>query len=367
MAKKANIKFGVFYKIFYAMLLGALLPIGVLSYIDYDSVKSRVFAEVEQSLENNLDQTSSLVDSWTDKTMRALKLTSELDSIRSMDPALQAPVLRTIASNYEWTYLVFTVNAEGDNVARSDNASLKKYGDRDWFKQPMSGSDRGQQVLISRTHGKPAFTLSVPIRNNRNRPIGVLAMANFLTSITDAVVQNKLGETGFAFLVDSQDRLIAHGGGDNLSTELKDYTAHPALLGNSAGNFSYLTEEGEWMASKKNVGLGWTLVVQQKKKEALQPLSEIQKRTALIITATIVIVFLFSLWLSRKLSNPIRQLTQVAEEFSRGNLGITIPCTERTDEIGALARTLQRMGQGMKVAINRIRARSHNAAVQTRS
>ena len=51
---------------------------------------------------------------------------------------------------------------------------------------------------------------------------------------------------------------------------------------------------------------------------------------------------------------PIKQLTQSAQEISNGNLKQKIE-TNRDDEIGFLANTLDRMQYSLRVAINRIR------------
>jgi len=48
---------------------------------------------------------------------------------------------------------------------------------------------------------------------------------------------------------------------------------------------------------------------------------------------------------------PVRELTAAADSYSRGNMDIEIPYTDRTDEIGKLAMALKRLGMSVKVAM----------------
>jgi methyl-accepting chemotaxis protein len=59
--------------------------------------------------------------------------------------------------------------------------------------------------------------------------------------------------------------------------------------------------------------------------------------------------------LSRSITKPIEQLTNAAAEISRGKIEEKISGTERKDEIGDLARAIERMSASIKIAMDRIR------------
>ncbi|QQS55985.1 MAG: HAMP domain-containing protein [Candidatus Competibacteraceae bacterium] len=54
------------------------------------------------------------------------------------------------------------------------------------------------------------------------------------------------------------------------------------------------------------------------------------------------------------------ELTAVAENISRGNFDRKIVGTERRDEIGALARAIERMAASIKLAFERLRKKPLN-------
>lgn len=63
-------------------------------------------------------------------------------------------------------------------------------------------------------------------------------------------------------------------------------------------------------------------------------------------------IFISSVF-SRSVSKPIEALTHAAEEISRGDFNQSIVGTERKDEIGGLARAVERMAASIKLAMER--------------
>jgi methyl-accepting chemotaxis protein len=77
----------------------------------------------------------------------------------------------------------------------------------------------------------------------------------------------------------------------------------------------------------------------------------------ILLLVTLVTVVVVGYLLALRLSTPIRNLTVIADEISRGNLTAEIRETERNDEIGALARAIERMGVSLQMAFDRLRKR----------
>ncbi len=62
--------------------------------------------------------------------------------------------------------------------------------------------------------------------------------------------------------------------------------------------------------------------------------------------------------LARSISHPLRELTEVADRFSAGQLDLKVPGLSRGDEIGLLAQALDRLGNSMRLAIQRLQKKS---------
>jgi methyl-accepting chemotaxis protein len=273
------------------------------------------------------------------------------------DAGRQNPVLHSILRHYPWTYLAFTTDLQGNNLGRSDDSPLKYYGDRDYFTQVVKGAQFGNQVLIGKTSGKPALVLSTGIFDPRSRLQGVLAIAMNLTDISDAIAAAKIGETGFAFLVDEKGEIIAHPN-PAFTKSRADFSNHPAFLASSgagAGSTVYIDPKGERVvAGMLKTRHGWTLVAQQDFKEAYAPVQAANHRAFLLLLLTLVAVSLCAFLLSRKLANPIRSLTRATDQLSQGQLDVVITGIQRRDEIGELAQAIDRLGMSIKAAIRRL-------------
>lgn len=354
---KPGFSLRIFHKILITMLVVALIPLGGLLYISSYQLKQDWRQNVHQHLKLTAAGLVAKVNGWTEMNLRVLRENAALPDVVSMDGNRQKPVLRSIQSAYEWTYLVFTVRPDGLNVGRSDDNPLVSYADRGYFKQVMSGKPLGQEVLIGRTSGKPALILAGPVRATDGHANGVLALAMHLVDVSAAVVGARIGDSGFAILVDDNRRVIAHGRPQQVSQALQDLSGHPALGRTEASREPIVYEEGgrRIVAFTQKTALGWTLIVQQDYEEAFAPLLE-STRNALLLTAlALALVGGVAYVLSRQLARPIGDLTAAAEGISRGNFDTAITGTERQDEIGALARAVERMAISIRMAFDRLR------------
>ena len=341
------------------MFIIALIPLGGLWYISIYKSKQEWTANIFQNLVKNTENLTRSVDDWTSMNLRLLEQNAALPAILSMDAKTQAPVLKSITTAYEWIYLAHIILPDGQNLGRSDGNPPIFYGDREYFQQVLGGKATGQQVLIGKTSNKPALTLAKPIKGEGAKNLGVIATAMTLEDLSKTITKTKIGETGFAILLDYKNRLVAHGKGA-IASELQDFSSHPALQQHNRfdhDSFVFVEEGKKIVAYTQKTNLGWTLIVQQDYQEAYAAAEAAQRNAVLLLVFTLVTVTLIAFLLAHRLSTPIRNLTSIADEISRGNLGAEIKETGRSDEIGALARAIERMGVSIQMAFERLRKR----------
>ncbi|MEO1131862.1 MAG: cache and HAMP domain-containing protein [Cyanobacteria bacterium J06639_1] len=275
-----------------------------------------------------------------------------------MNPEQQIPLLQASELVYEWFTSLFTIDIDGNAVARADGKTLKNYSDRVYFQQVVEGDQLGQQVLIGRTTGKPALCMAVPIVDNASLA-GALTGCSTLDIVSEVVTNTRIGRTGFAFLVDAEGRVIAHGKPAFVNEELQDFSDRPALQANTLGQPFEFEENGrEVIAYGLSTDLGWTLFVQQDKAEAFASVATAQRHAFWLVGATIVVTLGVGSLFARGLVQPIRSLTEVADAVSRGQLDVAIEGTERKDEIGALARSVKRLATSVRVAFEQLNRQS---------
>jgi methyl-accepting chemotaxis protein len=351
-----RLRFGIFAKVLLTMVGVAVIPLCVIWYLNYVSATGRLSSQVDQQLGDRADAIVSYVDAWVDMNVKMLRQNAALDDIIAMDPKRQRRTLLSIVNEYKAIYLAFTIAPDGTNVGRSDQESPKNYGDRIYVQQVLRGAPLGQQVVISRTNGQPAVILSVPITAEQ-RLAGVLAIGMTINDVSGSVTNVQIGQTGYAFLLDSTGKVIAHPKREYVEN-LKDMSQHPAFLGASGllkKRVIYTNEQGRPVLSyARKSKYGWTLVVQQDAAEAYALIAEANRNALVLLVLTLLSVALVAFLFAQRLTRPIRSLTRTADEISRGHLKATITEVNRSDEIGALARAIDRMRASIKVAMGRL-------------
>lgn len=344
------------YKILLTMILVSFIPIGGLWYISIYKAEQEAIAGVHHTLKSSADSLASKVDSWYDMNLLILQQNSFTPSLQSMDAARQDPVLKTITESYKWVYLAFSILPNGQNVGRSDGKPTQYYGDREYFQKAIGGQMVGQEVVIGKTSGKPALILAIPLYGADNSKKGVLAFAMTLEDLSKSVTDVSIGQSGNAILLDDKNRVVAKN--RELLSDLEDLSAHPAVLAVGKGETDpivFMEKGKQILAWSKATRHGWKLILQQDYNEAFAFMSQTRQRAILLLALTLGFTIMVAFLLSAGLAGPIRRLTVAADTMSRGELDVEMQETRRHDEIGDLARAIERMGISLQMAIKRMR------------
>jgi len=350
--------FGIFHKILLAMLLVALVPMGIIWFLDFQSANAENERHVREQLSAYADGLTRQVDSWVDMNRRMLLQNASLEDMRTMRSGQQVALLKNIIDNYEWNYLAFTTDVSGNNISRSDGKSLKYYGDRQYIQQVVDGAELGKQVLIGKSSGVPALVLSTPIFNDNKQLTGVLATAMTINDISNTVTAARIGKTGFAFLLDEKGQVVSHPS-EEYTRVRKDLSTHPAFVAlnqQSQRSTVFEDESGKKViAYMTRTAQGWTMVAQQDYAEVYQSITAGQRNALILLVVTLLVVVAIALVIARGLSRPILNLTKMTEALSKGNLNVTIQEVSRKDEIGALAQGVERLGTSIRYAMERLK------------
>jgi GAF domain-containing protein/HAMP domain-containing protein len=329
------------------------------------SVTSRAGGVIEQQANEDLGKHSQIVNTalgtWLDLHRRALTELATLPDIVSMDPTLQKPVLVAMAKAYPNLYLVQTTDLNGINIARNDDEKPKDYHDRQWFLGAKAGAPLTYQTLIGRTNGKPALAMSTPIRDASGQIIGVASIVSTLEEITAAVDTTRMGESGYVFVVDSGNYVIAHPdpaltSGDSLY-DFSNYPPVAALRQGRTGVMSFTDEEGKrWRAYILKSDSGWGIISQEPEAELLAPLRLFQRISVIAGMAGLAALLIVSWFAIHRTLRPIDKLTETVEAITAGDLSRTAEATSQ-DEIGVLGRAFNNMTSQLRELISGLEKR----------
>jgi signal transduction histidine kinase len=203
-----------------------------------------------------------------------------------------------------------------------------------------------------RHESEPYLTLALSPR----REAGVTVAEVNLKFIKDVLAQIKVGKHGQAYVIDADNRLIAHPDinlvlrGSNLSNLPQVQTARGAR--ESVPEESLQTAENldgtpVLTAHAQVPPLGWVVFVEMPRAEAYARLYDTLQRTWLLLFAALGMAVLAGLFLARQMVVPIKALQAGAARIGRGDLSQRI--SVRTgDELEGLADQFNEMASKLQ-------------------
>lgn len=305
---------------------------------------------------------AATVSVWLESPLNAMRNLVSLPDISSMKAERQRPFLQKMSAAYPYMYLISTTDLKGMNVARNDNEQPKDYSDRIWFQKAREGEPVAFESLIGKTIGRPALVVSVPIKNEAGRVVGVGMFAADLAHLAQRVQATQIGKTGVAYVVDRQNRVIAHPDAAYAS-ELLDLSAYPpvaALRKGVLGPVDFSDEAGQrWRAYVDMLDNGWGVVVQQREEELLSTRRLFQHVALAIIFGAVLVLMCTTWWVVRGALQPVKVLTEAVTDVTSDNFSlpdfkaVRLPSLNiRTgDEVGTLAESFQKMAVRLQATL----------------
>src|SRR6266478_501155 len=225
---------------------------------------------------------------------------------------------------------------------------------KDYSELPSFIEARQHRVWFSpvyfRKESEPYMTLAMA-RAGRNA--GVTVAEVNLKLIWDVITGLKIGQSGYAYVVDRDGRLIAH---PDISLVLRntDLSNLPQVVAARAEGPGGQSASSAVMVAKSIYGgsvltahaaiapLGWTVFVELPLSEALAPLYGSAWRSAGLLTLALGLATLAALLLARRMVVPIRLLQAGAARIGAGELDRRIDI-HTGDELEGLAAQFNQM------------------------
>ena len=104
-------------------------------------------------------------------------------------------------------------------------------------------------------------------------------------------------------------------------------------------------------------GLGWGVIIEYETSDVLSSVHSLKRIIILVSVGLTLLAIILGLYIARSISRPIRNLTRMAGEISRGNLDASIEKVKSSDEIGQLASSFNEMASQLKTAYGSLEQR----------
>lgn len=397
-------------KLLVTFLLMSLIPMGFAAFSAIQSSRNALLAQGELQLTAASRSTSAAIDEYLISHREDIVANSMLSSIVAFtvnpnDTALRATALRELKSlaNKKDIQSLAIVNKEGTIILSSSDPDIfTTVATRPYFQEAMRGASYISDPSVALPLNTPAIFFSAPILDSGGNILGVVRSYLTFYGIWDLVEADKdvAGPGTYGLLIDDNGIRIADSftAGKRQSTEaallyraiapVNPETAKAILaekrLGNAAADQIDVMPLPEVQAALANPGIKtfesasdhspvrheaaisalrikpWHYVLMTPLPTFTSPADNLGVLFAVQALVVALVVIVAVLLISRTLTRPIVQLTQIADRISLGELDAKIDIDQK-DEIGELAEAVSRMQASLQAAIERLRARRSGA------
>ena len=339
--------------LFVSLVSGALVTSGLVEiYFSYQENKTalgRIQREKAQAAASKIEQFIKEIErqiGWTTQAQwgaRSMALDQRrFDYLRLLK---QSPAVTEISQ----------LDTAGKEQLRVSRLAMDVAGSQtDFSQEPKFVEAKAGKIYFSpvyfRKESEPYMTISMP---RSGEDPGVTVAEVNLKFIWEVVSQIKVGKAGQAYVADARGQLIAHPD-ISLVLQKTDLSALPHVQAIRRASPKPGADEEEATTAKDFQGrqvltayapitpLGWLVFVDLPLGEAFAPIYASALRTVLLLLLGIALSVLASLFLGRKMVNPIQALQAGALRIGSGDLRHRIE-VKTGDELEALAHQFNSM------------------------
>lgn len=297
------------------------------------------------------------------------KASGEDPNIEKLNSELKA-IVKGSGNEYETIFV-----AGPDGVIFGDGVDGKYKGvnvsERDYMRNAKAGKVNIGTTVKSKVTGRPVLVFGAPILSSSNQVVGMVGTAVNIGFLADKVASVKLGNTGYAWIIDKSGVMLSH--------PQKEY-----ILEMNATKQDGLKEMAEKMVAgqsdstiytfngvKKVNGYApvelsqWSVSVTQNYDELMAPANMIRNLILVLglcfVIATVVGVLIFSRRISTPITYSIRTLTQSAQQFSSAAGEISTSSQSLAEGASQAASAIEETSSSLEEMSSMTRKNAENA------
>jgi signal transduction histidine kinase len=346
---------------------------GLEAWFSYDEHKAALAGAQQQSAARAADAIGQFIKEieadlgWTAQ----LPLSSDTLEAKRFDAQRllrQAPAITELA----------LIDAEGREQLRVSRVAIDQLRTgKDFSRDPaFTRADSGSVYLgpvYFKDSSEPYMTIALA---GARRVNGVSVAEVNLKFIQDVIAGIKIGQRGYAYIVDGAGRLIAH---PDITLVLRNYDVSDRpqvrLARERIGGMpqatatTNFTGERVLSAFAPIPSTGWLVFVETPIAEAFQPLYTSLKRAALVLACALCLAVGASFLFAHRMIAPIKTLQAGADRLGGGDLAHRIS-VHTEDEVEALARSFNDMADRLETSYtgleSKVEARTRELAEKGR-
>lgn len=332
------------------MVLSLLCTGGMLIYSSFRT-------QLKQSilLQQARSQTAAeQINAYIDDLERKLGYLARVRGLSSLPVETQKALIEGLTRHNDAYEVVAIVNRQGDPVAIESpygDVKMENLANSQIFIQTFKrNEDALDPVSIDPKLQRLVTTIAVPIRNEKDEVDGILLAKVNLQFLDFVLSQTEVGKTGYTYVIDNRNVLIAKQRAANEPPAMLDIADRPYIkaLTDLDANvqpvtvYKGLNNEEVLGAIAPVRSVSWSVIVELPTAEAYAPIRSLIWTMAASLGLTTLIAAGVGFLFSRRIVKPLRQLTTAADRIRAGNIDTHVDI-QAQNELGVLANTFNQM------------------------
>lgn len=203
-------------------------------------------------------------------------------------------------------------------------------------------------VLTDTLTGQYIIVVAVPILDSGHQFTGALLGSVYLlnTHMGESVKSLTVGEAGYAYLIDSEARVIFHPNPNNIGADFSNRPFMKSVIAGESGGALWQNSSGEQIVQgyAPVEGIGWGLVIREPWDSVIAP-ARVYGAAVLTVGLGVLLAAALLLWWGvRRITAPIRSLAAQTSRLAAGE-SIETVAASGISEIDALGRAFNLMAE----------------------
>ncbi|WP_197021239.1 methyl-accepting chemotaxis protein [Sporolactobacillus terrae] len=358
---KTHLSLKVFLAIFFVIVI--IVPDILIGGIIHYTVKNSSQKQMNSSTENSLKLLDkNLTQFFEGKIQMVATLSKKLSENSNLHDSQL--VLGAIQAGDQDETALYLANRKGDLTFLPSSVKIPKTLDsrtRPWYKLAMKNP--GHPVITPpyrSSDGSNAMTVTIAQTTSDEK--AVIGMDLKLSKLNTLVNQVKLGDSGYAFLLDGANTWVVNKNakvGSKASTELVHQFANK-----TADSFTYQDQNVRKIINKRT---GWTIGANINRHEIDRIVNPLTISIVLIILIKVILIVILAGWLSnRYFLNPFKIMVRLLDKVSNNDLSEELDTTMRTNkEFTQLSDSVNKMIHSLKSVMKNLSGKSETLAASS--
>lgn len=352
-----------------------VIPLIILGYSSYIKSKSMLEEKLKVTSQQTLLQVNNELDKYFNIFGNMISaLATNYNIVNSTDNEKEPNVLRWLQNLNEsnkdiYSSYVGYANGKYDIYPSNKASERDDPREKNWYKQALE--HKGNVIITlpfkDTKTGKSIASMARVVEKN-GKIIGVCGMDVSLDTLLDKINMMRIGNTGYVFMSDADGKvMIAHPQKELIGTdEASKLSFWNDINASESGFINYNNNDvKKFGVYETNDTTGWKLVAELDEKEVTNDTNSIITSTVLIILIISLIATFLALILSRSIAQNIKNLKDVFEKASNGDLTVSIKASTK-DEFMDLTYSFNTMMLKLSELMNSI-TKSSREVLETSS